>query len=279
MISGICCAIAASNGARSWRSSRREASICARAEVGVDRRAAQAREVLGGGEGAALGQAGGEPQAEVGDALGRRAEGAVGDHRVGRGGDVEHRRQVDVDPEAGEEGAGRLALELGVAAVAVEGELSGRALGRGREEALDAATLLVGGDHQRRLAARGGGRLQALDARAHPIGVVAHVREDDHPGDLAGAGSAQQPGVGAGVGADDDPLARPCCEPPRGRIRRTGTESRRRRSPPSRPRPGSRRGADDGGERGDGAEGAQAPPADLLSSARLRAPQLAASPS
>ena len=71
-----------------------------RAVVRVDGRGAEPREVLGGGRDAAVLQALGEGDAEVGDRVGVVAEGAA--RRSCRrclGGDVQHRRQVDVDAE------------------------------------------------------------------------------------------------------------------------------------------------------------------------------------
>ena len=107
-------------------------------------------------------------------------------------GDVQHRGEVHVDAQLAQLKPGRAALQYGGLAVVVLGDRVGRDLRRQRGQALDDPALLVDRDQQRGVAARGGGRLQALELRRQPIARDLGGREQDHAADLAGARLPQE---------------------------------------------------------------------------------------
>ena len=130
--------------------------------------------------------------AEVDHLAGLAAEAAalVGDRRAGPG-EIEDRREVDVDAVVAEEGCGRAALLGGEV-----GSAAGHPLGRGDrrpDDPADLAALLVDHDEQRvvdrRLRRRLLQRVGHLPRRALVADVVG---EQDHPGELARSHHLQQ---------------------------------------------------------------------------------------
>ena len=144
-----------------------------------------------------------------GDRRGARAEAAFGLLGVAaRPGDVEHRRQIDVDADVAQVGGGAGALGAGEAGAA--GAHLRRRGGRGAVDPLHQAALLVD-HHQQRVAQPGGtaDRLQGGDRAAARLAAREVLGEEDDARDAALADHRpdRRGRLGAGE-ADHQPLAR-----------------------------------------------------------------------
>ena len=204
--------------------------------VGVGRRVPEAGEVLAAREHAAAAQARRERAARAADRLGGAAEGAGPEEaRAGRG-DVEDRREVEVD--AGEAQLTTGALALAERARRVGAQVGGRRERRRPRQPPDGPALLIDRDQQPRVAAAHRRLLERRDRLHHLRGGARVVGEQDHAADLSAVHAPQEPPrrLQAGHPGDRSSGPRPVAAPGRRRSRRRG------RAPLSRPAAASRRG-------------------------------------
>ena len=139
--------------------------------------------MLGGGGHPAGLKALGEGHTHLRDRRGIRSEGAALDGRGSGGlGHVEHRRQIDVDPQPPQIGTGLLALVLRLALAPALPEVGRRDVGRTALQPLHRAALLVDHHQQRGVLARAGRGLELLNVGLQLRGIAL---ECDHPADLS----------------------------------------------------------------------------------------------